>query len=139
MAWNPFRAVRDFFHDFFTENVEESQPVPEDRNYDSPGGGNVDDYGGQYERPYLDQWGPEEKRLWDDQIVASFYTGDGGVVSEREYLRWQREFNDGWIRPGLSRGEHVSARNQFYRLTYSPPANFNWEAWREYMGYNANR
>lgn len=113
--------------------------MPEDRNYDSPGGGTGIDYPGEEERPYLSSWGDSEKALWDQQIVAGFYQGEGGPVSERDYLRWQREFNDGWIRRNLSLGEHRSARNEFYRLTYSPPANFNWEAWREYMGYKARR
>ena len=134
MAWNPLRAIANVFRGAW----QEIRPAPEDTGTppeppDFPGGGF--DYPGDESipHPYPDDWGPRERALWDNQFVAGLY--GKGDVSDSQYRSWQRDFDDGWLDRSHGKDFHVSARNEFFINSYSAPGNFDWAAWRDYMGY----
>lgn len=134
MAWNPLRAIANIFRGAWQEirsaPEDISAPTEPPEPTEHPGGSL--DYS-EVPHPYPASWGPAERQLWDSQFVAGMYGQYD--VTDSQYRGWQREFHDGWIDRSHGKEFHVSARNEFFRNSYSSPANFDWEDWRDYMGY----
>ena len=83
--------------------------------------------------PYPESWGDAERELWDREpfTVRDLYDAD-------EWRNAQELFEEGWLNtvdPLLE--DRYDAREAFYDLVGIDGRSFDWEAWREYMGYGA--
>lgn len=84
----------------------------------------------------VDDWGAEESELWDQ--IAGEREGDYGDFLANDPTA-QALFNEGWISEDPA-GDARLMRDAFFDYCieegyFDDPAEFDWEAWREYMGY----
>jgi hypothetical protein len=71
--------------------------------------------------------------FWD-----SFWNTPG--VSEMdpaspEFAGAEEVYNTGWVDPTVSADEREEARNQYYEMFDMDEGDFDWQSWREAMGY----
>lgn len=107
------------FGDFFGGGEEPEEPSPPERE---PGEEFIYNAG---EGPYFDEWGPAEQKLWDDIV------GGQSFEDQYQYDQVQYEFDNGWIRDDIEDRKYY----RDYFLEDMDMVYFDWEAWREYMGY----
>lgn len=84
---------------------------------------------------YPESWGRDESQLWHD--VAKSHRGDDGdyLVDDRTAVAL---FSAGWLED--TGGNSMLIRDAFFDYAIEEGflddrGEFDWEAWREYMGY----
>lgn len=103
------------FGDFFGGDVEPESPPEGPFTYHEGDG------------PYMDDWGIDERRFWDEVL-------DGQVFEDAEQYRdAQDAFDTGFIDPDVDTDDRSYWRDEF--LDIMDMIDFDWEAFREYYGY----
>lgn len=85
---------------------------------------------------YPESWGTDESRLWEE--IAENRTGEFNELLSDDRTA-ATLFNEGWITDDPS-GNRMLFRDAFFDYCIEEgylddPGEFDWEAWREYMGY----
>ena len=85
---------------------------------------------------YPESWGTDESRLWEDVSDDKYGDFRNALMDDRVAVAL---FNEGWITDNPS-GDRMTIRDAFFDYCIEEgylddPAEFDWEAWREYMGY----
>lgn len=90
---------------------------------------------------YPDDWGESQREFWDSQPTANpIYYEDSN-----EWERAQEAFQQGWMddqrkdeHSGVDWSDILAAREEYYEISGTDSEDFDWEAWREFMGYGEN-
>jgi hypothetical protein len=85
---------------------------------------------------YPEFWESDETRLWSN--VSHGHTSD--YESMKADSQAIELFSAGWIEDGFSPEQRQAIRDEFFDYAieqgyFYDREDFDWEAWREYMGY----
>lgn len=86
---------------------------------------------------YPESWGADEAGLWAE--IGFSHEGDyGNYLSDDRHA--MALFDQGWIDEGLSPEDRQTIRDAFFDYAieegyFDDRGDFDWDAWREYMGY----
>lgn len=85
---------------------------------------------------YPEFWGGDESRLWSE-ISGEHRDDFGNMRDDPEAIA---RFSAGWLEDGYSTAERNAIRDSFFDYLVEQGydfdrEDFDWAAWREYMGY----
>jgi hypothetical protein len=81
------------------------------------------------------RWNPATRTLFRQVAIEEFpETWTGMDQVQKNFTRGM--FDYGFVRGNISSPVRVEARNRFFDELDIDPADFDWNAWRRYMGYD---
>lgn len=81
------------------------------------------------------RWDPETRRVFR-RVTIEDYNGIWTGMSDVEKNRVKGLFDYGFVRKRLSSPVRLAARDMFFDEMNIDPHDFDWNAWRRYMGYD---
>jgi hypothetical protein len=80
-----------------------------------------------------EDWEPEFQEVWDElpgiPLFREYEYNEAADLFERGFTHHADE-------PGYDREDAMAARDEFFEFTGLPEELFDWDGWREAMGYN---
>lgn len=88
-------------------------------------------------RNYPESWGADETGLWEN-VSFQKYDDFGDYLADDRHA--QVLFEAGWMNDDIDQGTRTAVRDAFMDYCieegyFEDPEDFDWESWREYMGY----